>query len=103
MDTSRSMVNGSGNCGLRPGTHFHSGDSAFHRWTCASTIMRRSACAAARGAACVASSAPAPSELLMKLRLVGMDLSSLFHCNDVHSTTPPGGAYYLSFRREQQR
>ena len=29
--TSFSMVNGSGNCGLRPGTHFQSSDSAFHR------------------------------------------------------------------------
>ena len=30
--TSFSMVNGSGNCGFRPGTHFQSSDSAFHRW-----------------------------------------------------------------------
>ena len=34
------MVNGSGNLRLRPGTHGQSGDSAFHRWTCASTIIR---------------------------------------------------------------
>src|ERR1051326_5666261 len=35
-----SIVNGSGNCGFRPGTHFQSGVSAFHRCAWASTIMR---------------------------------------------------------------
>src|SRR5512142_1254376 len=34
------MVNGSGICGFMPGTHFQSSDSAFHRWTCASTMVR---------------------------------------------------------------
>ena len=38
--TSFSMVNGSGFCGFRPGIHHQSADSAFHRWTCASTISR---------------------------------------------------------------
>src|SRR6516165_5456302 len=39
IGTSFSMVNGSGSCGLRPGTHGQSGLSAFHKWTCASTII----------------------------------------------------------------
>jgi hypothetical protein len=38
--TSFSMVNGSGICGFMPGTHGQSGDSAFHKWTWASTISR---------------------------------------------------------------
>src|SRR5690242_5502518 len=40
IDRSFSMVNGSGNCGFRPGTHFQSGVSAFHRCAWASTIIR---------------------------------------------------------------
>src|SRR5262245_44727141 len=71
------MVNGSGSWGRRPGTHFQSGDSAFHRWTCASTIMRRSAWADASRAPCAARTAPAPRLLVTKLRRVGMDRSSL--------------------------
>src|SRR5690349_21550314 len=34
------MVNGSGSCGFMPGTHFQSSDSAFHRCTWASTMVR---------------------------------------------------------------
>ena len=49
--------------------------SAFHRCTCASTIWRRFACAAALCGPCVASSAPVPvaSVPATKLRRVGMD------------------------------
>src|SRR5262249_3854235 len=65
-------VKGSGICGLRPGTHCQSSDSAFHKCTCASTIMRlRSPCAAGACAAAgfeIVSAAPAPSVLLRKLR-----------------------------------
>src|SRR5262245_15855407 len=71
------MVKGSGSWGLRPGTHFQSGDSAFHRWTCASTIMRRSAWADASCGPCAARTAPAPRVPVTKLRRVGMDRSSL--------------------------
>src|SRR6516165_7478662 len=39
IGSSLSMVNGSGSCGLRPGTHGQAGLSAFHKWTCASTII----------------------------------------------------------------
>jgi hypothetical protein len=39
----RPMVKGSSNWGWRPGTHLQSSDSAFHKWICASTIVRRSA------------------------------------------------------------
>src|SRR5262249_31190774 len=67
-----SMVKGSGICGLRPGTHCQSGDSAFHKCTWASTIMRlRSPCAAGACAAAdfeKVSAAPAPSVLFRKLR-----------------------------------
>jgi hypothetical protein len=64
------MVNGSGICGFMPGTHGQSGDSAFHRCTCASTIRRLACAAAGRGAACcaVASATLAPTVLLRKLR-----------------------------------
>src|SRR5258708_36839156 len=55
METARSIVNGTGSCGCAPGTHFQSSDSAFHRWICASTIMRRSTCATAWWERCVAS------------------------------------------------
>ena len=69
IGTSFSMVNGSGSCGLAPGTHGQSGDSAFHRWTCASTIIRlRAGCAAICGDPCAASATPAPRVLLRKLR-----------------------------------
>src|SRR5262249_6790745 len=44
------MVNGSGNCGTRPGTQRQSGVSAFHRCTCESTIMN-----SGRAALCVVS------------------------------------------------
>src|SRR5262245_57380057 len=71
------MVKGSGSWGWRPGTHFQSGDSAFHRWTCASTIMRRSAWADASCVPCAARTAPAPRVVVTKLRRVGMDRSSL--------------------------
>src|SRR5262245_62330451 len=71
------MVKGSGSWGWRPGTHFQSGDSAFHRWTCASMIMRRSAWADASCVPCAARTAPAPRVLVTKLRRVGMDRSSL--------------------------
>src|SRR5262249_23187983 len=66
------MVNGSGICGFMPGIHCQSGDSAFHRCTCASTIMRlRAACGegACAFASCEpASPAPAPSAPVRKLR-----------------------------------
>ena len=38
--TSFSMVNGSGICSRALEIHGQSGVSAFHKWTCASTIMR---------------------------------------------------------------
>src|SRR5206468_1229950 len=72
------MVNGTGSCGCRPGTHFQSSDSAFQRWICASTIMRRSTCAAAFCAPCVASVAPAAMVLVRKLRRDSMSSSSLW-------------------------
>ena len=31
LEIARSMVNGTGNCGIAPGIHFQSSDSAFHR------------------------------------------------------------------------
>src|SRR5690242_15827451 len=66
------MVNGSGSCGLRPGTHFQSGVSAVHRCTWASTIMRLRAgvliCASAVLVPAPASASPAPIVPLMKLR-----------------------------------
>src|SRR6266403_1168113 len=77
IGTSRSMVKGSGNCGLRPGTHCQSGDSAFHRWTCASTIRRWAPCPPAPRGPCAASTAPAPRPLATKLRRLGMGRSSL--------------------------
>ena len=45
IGTSFSMLNGSGSCGFKPGTHGQSGDAAFQRWTCASTINRLAAIA----------------------------------------------------------
>src|SRR5262249_61644926 len=81
------MVKGSGICGLRPGTHCQSGVSAFHKCTCASTIMRlRSPCVAGACAAAdfeIASAAPAPSVLLRKLRRDSICESSRFrHAGD---------------------
>ena len=57
------MVNGSGSCGVAPGTHGRSGVFAFQRWICESTISRRRAgcCAGAGAAARVVSANPAPS------------------------------------------
>ena len=77
IDIARSMVKGTGNCGTAPGTHFQSSDSAFHRWICASTTMRRLACAAAWRGPCATSAVPAAMVLLRKLRRDHMDLSSL--------------------------
>src|SRR5262245_795555 len=71
------MVKGSGNWGWSPGTHLQSGDSAFHRWTCASTMRRRLAWAAALRGPCAARTATAPRVLVTKLRRDCMDRSSL--------------------------
>src|SRR5262245_20956755 len=78
IEIARSMVNGIGSCGCAPGTHFQSSDSAFQRWICASTIMRRSAWAAAFCGTCVASAAPAAAVLVRKSRRDNMVCLSLF-------------------------
>ncbi len=85
IGTSRSIVNGSGNWGTRPGTHFQSGDSAFHRCTCASVIKRRSTWARAVLALPVASAAPAPSVVVTNCRRVCIARSSLkfWSCENV--------------------
>src|SRR5262245_5206648 len=92
--TSFSMVNGSGICGFMPGTHGQSGDSAFHRCTCASTIRRLACAAAGRGAACcaIASATPAPTVLLRKLR---RDSISDPPCFVVAMTFKPLGRDYV--------
>src|SRR4029450_11349499 len=41
MDMALSMVKGSGNWGLRPGTHFPPSDSAFHSWVWAPPLAAR--------------------------------------------------------------
>src|SRR5207302_229169 len=75
-----SMVNGSGICGFAPGTHLKSGASAFHRWTCESTIIRlRAACGAVCWQPCVARARPAPSALAMKWRRDAMSAGKALH------------------------
>src|SRR5580658_167428 len=65
----RSMVIGSGSCGVRPGTKGQSGVGAFHRWTCASTIMRFAGFAVARCTPIgVAKLAPTTAAELINLR-----------------------------------
>src|SRR5205814_3083141 len=74
------MVNGSGICGFAPGTHLKSGASAFHRWTCESTIIRlRAACGAICRQPCVARARPAPSALAMKWRRDAMSAGKALH------------------------
>src|SRR5262245_43836861 len=68
------MVNGSGNCGLAPGTHFQSSLSAFQRWTCESTILPVLPFCGVAGGVPVASAAPAPTVALTKLRRVSMEV-----------------------------
>ena len=70
--SARSIVNGSGSCGLAPGTHGQSGVFAFHRCTCASTIVRFCARCGSAGCTPAASAAPAPSVVPMNLRRVSM-------------------------------
>ena len=55
------MVNGSGNCGLAPGSQAQSGEFAFQKCTWASTIVRLLAGCGRACCALVASAAPATS------------------------------------------
>src|SRR5947208_1042369 len=89
IGTSFSMVKGSGSWGLAPGTHGQSADSAFHRWTCESTIVRlRTGCATICWHPCVARARPAPRALLRKLRRDNMVSSSLRIALNRHSHAP---------------
>ena len=65
------MVNGSGICGFMPGTHFQSSDSAFHRCTWASTMVRLADWAVA---SCDASATPAASEEVTNCRRDNMQI-----------------------------
>ena len=66
------MVNGSGNCGLTPGSQGQSGELAFQKCTWASTIVRLLAGCGRACCALVVSAAPATSVVPMNLRRVGM-------------------------------
>jgi hypothetical protein len=65
------MVNGSGNCGLAPGSQAQSGEFAFQKCTWASTIVRLLAGCGRACCALVASAAPATS-VVPNLRRVSM-------------------------------
>jgi len=65
------MVNGSGNCGLTPGSQGQSGELAFQKCTWASTIVRSYA-GCGRACPLVVSAAPATSVVPMNLRRVIM-------------------------------
>ena len=91
IGSARSMVNGSGNCGLAPGSQGQSGELAFQKCTWASTIVRLPAGCGRPCCALVLSAAPATSVVPMNLRRVGMmvllmaplfgGVSSLEDCN----------------------
>src|SRR5689334_18734523 len=72
IGSARSMVNGSGNCGLAPGFQGQSGELAFQKCTWASTIVRLPAACGHACCALVLSAAPAPSVVPMNVRRVGM-------------------------------
>src|SRR5262249_43420319 len=72
IGSARSMVNGSGNCGVTPGSQGQSGELAFQKCTWASTIVRLLAGCGRACCAPVASAAPATSAVPMNLRRVSM-------------------------------
>src|SRR5205814_1376270 len=72
MGSARPMVNGSGNCGLAPGSQAQSGEFAFQRCTWASTIVRLLAGCGRAFCSLVVSTAPATSVVPMNLRRVSM-------------------------------
>src|SRR5258708_14090768 len=59
IGSARSMVNGSGNCGLTPGSQGQFGELAFQKCTWASTIVRLLAGCGRACCALVVSAAPA--------------------------------------------
>src|SRR5262249_40359375 len=72
IGSARSMVNGSGNCGLTPGSQGQSGELAFQKCTWASTIVRLLAGCGRVCCALVASAGPATSVVPMNLRRVSI-------------------------------
>src|SRR5262249_29462888 len=72
IGSARSMVNGSGNCGLTPGSQGQSGELAFQKCTWASTIVRLLAGCGRACCALVVSAAPATSGVPMNVRRVSM-------------------------------
>src|SRR4051795_406923 len=61
IGSTRSMVNGSGNCGFAPGSQGQSGEFAFQRCTWASTMVRLAADCGRAGCSLAATAAPAAS------------------------------------------
>src|SRR5215468_6789333 len=76
IGSARSIVNGSGNCGLAPGSQAQSDEFAFQKCTWASTIVRLLADCGRTSRALVASAAPA-TIVVPKLRRVSMIASLL--------------------------
>src|SRR5262249_39960410 len=74
IGSARSMVNGSGNCGLTPGSQGQSGELAFQKCTWASTIVRLLAGCGRACCASVVSAAPATSVVPMNLLRVSVML-----------------------------
>src|SRR5437588_6971563 len=72
IGSARSMVNGSGNCGLTPGSQGQSGVFAFQKCTWASTIVRLLAGCGRACCALVVIAAPATSVVPMNLRRVSI-------------------------------
>src|SRR5262249_894080 len=72
IGSARSMVNGSGNCGLTPGSQGQSDELAFQKCTWASTIVRLLAGCGRACCALVVSAGPATSVVPMNLRRVSM-------------------------------
>src|SRR5215467_9576336 len=89
IGSARSMVNGSGNCGLAPGSQGQSGEFAFQKCTWASTIVRLLAGCESAFCALVASAAPAISVVpnLRRVSMMGMKV------------LPAGAALWAAFRR----
>src|SRR5215468_11100964 len=100
IGSARSMVNGSGNCGLAPASQGQSGEFAFQKCTWASTIVRLLVGCGLACCALVASAAPATSVVPMNLRRVNMlvlpdgslfgGVSSLKDCNLGTAKRNPG-------------
>src|SRR5438445_3346021 len=98
--SARSMVNGSGNSGLAPGSQAQSGEFAFQKCTWASTIVRLPAGCGRACCTLVVSAAPATSVVPMNLRRVSMmvlpdcaalgGVSSLEDCNLGTAKRNPG-------------